>query len=164
MENVEEVIHELRCKNFGATAQRRDYKDSFVVNFCIENFCDNPIKALLTESLDARDREKKKISKTINFRENVYTRVSEISRLLHCTDGEVVRRILYYQLEKMHKNEENAESEEANVNNPPTNELDVELLYARVVLLEAQLSRASKTLESIKECFEGKKSSESTKQ
>lgn len=97
MNNVGDVCSEHRERLHGQNAQARDYKDSFIINECIECFKGNP-EDLLDDKITELDQSQSKTSKSVNLRSDCYEKLCNYAKLLSVPESEVCRRILYYML------------------------------------------------------------------
>lgn len=135
MRDAAEVCGELRIKYFGDLASAKDYKDSFVINKAVEDYKDSPEK-LMSDIISKKDQNSTKVPKSINFRAECFEKIITISNVLHISEAEVCRRILYYSLD----NEESADMDFVK---------DTSALQGKIALLESQLEASMATLHEI---------------
>ena len=138
MRNIQDVCASLRRKYYGDNATARDYKDSFVINNAIQVFPIEERQALMEEMITEKDRAEIKVSKSVNFRSDCYEKISDMSKMLNIPEAEVLRRILYYSLER--DNNSSLLSQQ---------EIQLSSLKAKVALLKTQIEDSKKTLEEI---------------
>ena len=84
MKNIQDICSSLRSKYYGDSATAKDYKDSFVINNAIQIFPIDAMQALIDETISEKDKAEVKVSKSINFRSDCYTKLTGISKMLLC--------------------------------------------------------------------------------
>ncbi len=134
MNNVVEVCTKHRERMYGKEATSKDFKDSFIINNCIENFVGKP-EELMCEDITAIDQSQGKTSKSVNFRSDCYEKLCVYSKLLNVPESEICRRIMYYMM--------NAETENTE------NNVQLTSLKSKVVLLQTQIEASMQTLTEI---------------
>lgn len=130
MNNVVEICDGYRKRIFGNSATAKDFKDSFVINKCVEDFDGKP-EELMDEKITEMDQGQMKMSKSVNFRSDCYEKVSTYSKLLHIPDSEVCRRILYYMRD---------------ADNEVSNPVQFAALKSKAALLQTQMEACMKTM------------------
>lgn len=135
MKEIQEICSNLRSKFYGEAATVKDYKDSFVINHAVDTFTADPA-ILMSDSITARDSAGVKVSKSINFRSDCFSKLTVISQVLHIPEAEALRRILYYTLAKDDKKD-------------LQNEIELSVLKGKVALLKAQIEACRHTLSEI---------------
>lgn len=133
--NVAEVCAKHRKRIYGADATSKDYKDSFVINSCIESFNSSP-KELMRDDITSLDQSQGKTSKSVNFRSDCYEKIRTYSKSLNLPESEICRRILYYMLE-------------APTGNNTENNIQLAALRSKVMLLQTQIETSMQTLTAI---------------
>lgn len=134
MNNVAEVCAKHRKRIYGADATSKDYKDSFVINSCIESFNSSP-QELMRDDITSLDQSQGKTSKSVNFRSDCYEKIRTYSKSLNLPESEICRRILYYMLEAPNGNTEN--------------NIQLAALKSKVMLLQTQIEASMQTLTAI---------------
>lgn len=134
MNNVVEVCAAHRERLYGKDARSKDFKDSFIINNCIENFVGKP-EELMCEDITELDQSQGKTSKSVNFRSDCYEKICTYSKLLGVPESEICRRILYFML-----NAESGDSE---------NNVQLASLKSKVTLLQTQIEVSMQTLTEI---------------
>lgn len=134
MNNVVEVCSKHRKRIYGGNATAKDYKDSFVINSCIDSFNSNP-KELMSDDITSLDQSQGKTSKSVNFRSDCYEKIRTYSKLLNLPESEICRRILYYMLEAPTGNAEN--------------NIQLAALKSKVMLLQTQIEASMQTLTAV---------------
>lgn len=134
MNNVVELCAKYRERIFGKDATSKDFKDSFVINNCIENF-NGEAEELMSEDITSLDQSQGKTSKSVNFRSDCYEKICTYSKLLNVPESEICRRILYYMLDAKHVNTDN--------------NIQLASLKSKVVLLQKQIEASMQTLTDI---------------
>ena len=136
MKNIQDICSSLRSKYYGDNATAKDYKDSFVINNAIQIFPIDARQALMDERISEMDKAEVKVSKSINFRSDCYTKLTDISKMLEIPEAEVLRRILYYSL----KSNDSGVSQQ---------EIRLSSLKGKVALLKTQMEASMVTLNEI---------------
>ena len=84
MNNVVEVCAKHRERMHGKDATSKDFKDSFIINNCIENFNGKP-EGLMGDDITKLDQSQGKISKSVNLRSDCYEKICTYSKLSSTT-------------------------------------------------------------------------------
>lgn len=134
MNNVVEVCAKHRERIYGKDATAKDFKDSFVINNCIENF-NGKAEELMSDDITYLDQSQGKTSKSVNFRSDCYEKICTYSKLLNVPESEICRRILYYMLDAKNGNE--------------GNRIQLTVLKSKVALLQTQIEASMQTLTEI---------------
>ncbi len=134
MNNVVEVCAKHRERIYGKDATPKDFKDSFVINNCIEKF-NGKAEELMSDDITSLDQSQGKTSKSVNFRSDCYEKICTYSKLLNVPESEICRRILYYMLDAQPGNTEN--------------NIQLAALKSKVVLLQTQIEASMQTLTEI---------------
>ena len=98
MNNVVEVCAKHRERMHGKDATSKDFKDSFIINNCIENF-NGKLEGLMGDDITKLDQSQGKTSKSVNLRSDCYEKICTYSKLLNVPESEICRRILYYMID-----------------------------------------------------------------
>lgn len=139
----EDVCTELRCRYFGPYASAKDYRDSYIVNHAIQHFSGLP-EELMDDSITILDRSDTKVTKTLTLRSDCVAKLSVLAGVLHITDAEACRRILYHALQDTGNTSSN-------------NSLKLSELKTKLLLLEKQVNACVVTLKTLLdeiECIE----------
>jgi hypothetical protein len=130
MNNVAEICAEHRKRIYGQDAKAKDFKDSFIINYCIANFNGKP-EDLMRDEITKLDQQGK-TSKSVNFRSDCYEKICTYSKLLNVPESEICRRILYFMLG-------------ADIDNTNEN-VQLAALKSKVALLQTQIEASMQTL------------------
>ena len=82
MNNVAEVCGQLRRKMYGKNATAKDFKDSYIINNCIDYYCGKP-EDLMKKEISELDQSQGKTSKSVNFRSDSYKKLNTYSKILN---------------------------------------------------------------------------------
>ena len=134
MNNVAEVCGQLRRKMYGKNATAKDFKDSYIINNCIDYYCGKP-EDLMKKEISELDQSQGKTSKSVNFRSDSYKKLNAYSKILNVPESEVCRRLLYFMLE-------------AQVDNS-SDRVQLTSLKSKVTLLQTQIEESMNTLAEI---------------
>lgn len=146
MKNFKDICTELRCRYFGEEASAKDYKDSYIVNHAIEKFSSSP-EELMDDSITILDRSDTKVTKTLTLRSDCGAKLSVLAGVLHITDAEACRRILYHALQDTGNTS----------SNNSLKSLKVSELKTKLLLLEKEINDCVVTLKTLLdeiECIE----------
>lgn len=138
MKDFKVICAELRCRYFGEEASDKDYKDSYIINHAIEKFVSYP-EVLMDDSITILDRSDTKVTKTLTLRSDCVAKLSALAGVLHITDAEACRRILYHTLQDTgDKSDKNS-----------LKSLKVSEVKANLLLLQAQVNGCIVTLNAL---------------
>lgn len=134
----------LRCYYFGEEASDKDYKDSYIINHAIEKFASSP-EALMDDSITILDRSDTKATKTLTLRSDCAAKLSVLAGVLHITEAEVCRRVIYHAALQKNINKSS---------NNTLKSLKVSELKTKLLLLEKQVNDCVVTLKTLLEEIE----------
>lgn len=138
MKDLKVICAELRRRYFGEEASDKDYKDSYIINHAIEKFVSSP-EVLMDDSITILDRSDTKVTKTLTLRSDCAAKLSVLARVLHITEAEACRRILYLTLQDTgNKSDKNT-----------LKSLKVSEIKSNLMILQAQVNDCVVTLNTL---------------
>lgn len=135
MPNSTEICAKHRRKMYGKDAKATDYRDSFIINECINNFNAKP-DSLMNPEITKLDQAQPKMPKSVNLRSDCYSKLHNYSAILNLTESEVCRRILFYYMLDSTKGKSD-------------NTVQITALKSKVVLLQSQIENCKQILDQI---------------